>query len=541
MGLREKYQLLDRLADDESESYRVREIRSGREVTAHLLPGLKGSEQCKAYLSRLIMLPPSSRAKLIEVDEDQGRMFVVVAAPPFLPFMEWLQVEEAAARGASAMASAGKAPRSEPADVKPRLETAAPAASAASTAPVSAPPRIEPAAQVETDEFSRFFPPTEQTAAPASAAEPGAFTLAYRAADQRAKAASEPPPTPSSQAAVQAGEPGEFTRLFQTGSQASAVPSAPIPEPVPPAVAASASVSEPGEFTKLFQTGPQPLAVSTAPTPAPSSGDSVASEPGDFTKLFQTGPQTLAARSAPPLEAVRPAVAGPASASAPGEFTRLFESGPPSGPLPSGLQSSEPTAAPKADWDSPSPAPAGPGEFTRLFQTAQPASPAIGNQIRPPAPPPVAATEPSGEFTQIFGRSETPTATPFPQSPGEGRVAPPAAQPDPWQDPGRGASPRSPAPPFDPPAAPPMPPGPSEYTRIMAASAPASASVAAGATLASPPALSLPKTPQVAVPAVAAPAAKAIAGVPMSYILLAIAVLLGLLGGVLLAFVLLRH
>jgi hypothetical protein len=98
MSFPEKYQLLEALAGEGTESYRARQTRGGREVTAHFLPGGKSSEQTKALMARLIQLPPQSMAKLLEVSEYEGRSFVVIAAPPLLHFDEWLKAEEPADR-----------------------------------------------------------------------------------------------------------------------------------------------------------------------------------------------------------------------------------------------------------------------------------------------------------------------------------------------------------------------------------------------------------------------------------------------------------
>jgi len=52
MDFGEKYQLLEALPGEGVRSFRARQMQSGREVTAHVLPGASSSPETKALLAR---------------------------------------------------------------------------------------------------------------------------------------------------------------------------------------------------------------------------------------------------------------------------------------------------------------------------------------------------------------------------------------------------------------------------------------------------------------------------------------------------------
>src|SRR3982750_499699 len=90
MDFTQKYQLIELLPGEGVESYRARQTNTGRDVTVHLLIGGKQVPSNEAFLVRLRGMHPQSMARLIEVGEHQGNMFVVTVAPPYQRFAEWL-------------------------------------------------------------------------------------------------------------------------------------------------------------------------------------------------------------------------------------------------------------------------------------------------------------------------------------------------------------------------------------------------------------------------------------------------------------------
>ena len=89
MDFSQKYDLIELLPGEGVQSYRARQTNTGRDVTVHLLVGGKTPEN-EGFLVRLRAMQPQSMAKLIEVGEYQGAMFVVTVAPPHQRLDEWL-------------------------------------------------------------------------------------------------------------------------------------------------------------------------------------------------------------------------------------------------------------------------------------------------------------------------------------------------------------------------------------------------------------------------------------------------------------------
>ncbi len=155
--------------------------------------------------------------------------------------------------------------------------------------------------------------------------------------------------------------------------------------PAPPA-------KGPGAFTREFA---HPVLRPTPPPPKPPQ------EQGEFTRLF-----SVPAPKSPPPQPAQP----------PGEFTQLFQT-----------QARPPAPAPQA------PPTSQPGEFTQMLQAQRPVTPAPANSfsgtaefnqywqppiapqltsapLSPPRPP--SPMKVDGEYTQLFGPGDIPSAPP---------------------------------------------------------------------------------------------------------------------------------
>lgn len=437
MSLIEKYELLDVIAENETRTYLARERSTVRMVMIHLLLPNPNRIALLEMVLRTRMMPSSpGRQQILDLGEHEGMPYVATEIiPGFRTLREWLEGELAyAARGAGS--------------VIPQQAGTWPVPVTPEQAP---PPTSSPAPTVAPPQWPSAVPPPAATAAPPSP-QPSA----------------EPPSTAP---ASPKRDPGEFTQLFQ-------VVMADLDKPVAPPVAAAepppvsppaAGSPEPGLSPGRPPESPTPEIFSapvTPPTPAPS-------EPGEFTRMFQTGWQAAPPPPAVPVGA--PPAAGLPPGPEPGEFTRMFQQG-----IPTPAAPQPPVGPPPAFPQPPSaPLPAGPepGEFTRMFQSPlapSPLPPQVPSPAATPATPPVPpepmpwvtpgpaglGTPPTGgEFTRIFG---SPAGTPA--------AAPPPAL--------AGAEPGGATQLFTSPVTPPTPPlppsgGPGEYTRMVAAEAPA--------------------------------------------------------------------
>src|SRR5260370_16103473 len=153
MDFSKKYQLMELLPGDGVRSYRARQMNTGREVTLHRLVGGKTAEN-EAFLVRLRAMQPHSMAKLIEVGEHEGDMFVVTVAPPYQRLDEWLGEQERADATAKEFGKAGFWKRPEAGSLTPPL-------------PAKAPEEAAPTA-AEPGEFTKQF-----QRPPVPAPEPG--------------------------------------------------------------------------------------------------------------------------------------------------------------------------------------------------------------------------------------------------------------------------------------------------------------------------------------------------------------------------------
>ena len=139
MDFYNKYDLIEGLPGGSSRSFRARQIRSGRDVTVHLLVGGRTPENEK-LLARLREMPAQSFSKLLEVGDNEGTLFVVTAAPPYLGLNEWLEEQEKAAGNVNRPASDSvwSAPvAAPPSPAPPPPPQAPPAAAAAEHVPTA--------------------------------------------------------------------------------------------------------------------------------------------------------------------------------------------------------------------------------------------------------------------------------------------------------------------------------------------------------------------------------------------------------------------
>jgi len=415
MGVPEKYELLELMAENETRTFRAREVSSGRPVMVHqLLAGPNRISLLELVLRARMSAAQPGESQIPDLGEHDGMPYVVTEMlPGFRTLREWLHSKLAQPEGAKPAAEysqAGKwrVPTFDEAGARPPVpEPPSPAAG-----PPPGPAIPEP-----------LLPPP-----PPSGREPGEFTRLYRAVmteTQRGPAQprpeSAPPPPPPAAVPPPAGRPpevpkqppipGEFTRMFSS-------PSAPAGPPPAPA--------EPDEFARFFQSPlagspPGEPAIPPAPTPpAPAGG-----EPGEFTRLFQS-----------PMAPEPPAAGAPGGMPASG-LTPPFE---PEGFVPPAAPASP---FPPQEFGPPAPAlPAQAGEFTRIFggpagrpEPVAPAGPAAGGATQiftaptaPPAEPagPAAPEEP-GDFTRIVGGP--PAAAPGVPPPQQAAAPQPAAAP----------------------------------------------------------------------------------------------------------------
>jgi len=176
MDFSEKYNLIEFLAGDGVQSYRALQTNTGRDVVVHVLVGGKTPEN-EALLVRLRAMQPQSMAKLVEVGEHRGNMFVVTVAPPYQRLEEWLAEQDRVAASSKEFGKAG---------FWKRPEAGAPAVPAA-------PPR--PAPDV-TPGFAATAPSMQTPSAVPSSAGTGEFTRMFQGP---AAPTAQPKPRPAMQ------------------------------------------------------------------------------------------------------------------------------------------------------------------------------------------------------------------------------------------------------------------------------------------------------------------------------------------------------
>ncbi len=242
----------------------------------------------------------------------------------------------------------------------------------------------------------------EPVASPSDRPEPVSLTQLFGtvASDTTAKDETVPEMVPD---ALPASAPGSFTQMFQALGAPSdladpqgAEPEAASPERKLEALAV-VPVTRPGSFTQMFQAldapannrapalsptapveppgAPLPgLPQTTAPPPATKTPIAVAAPPSSFTQIFQT-------LDAPPVEAARNAVPGQieepsgASVAPPGSFTQMFRTLPeePRSPVPAAVPGSFTQLFAELPVSSPATAPPASASYDRSFAPSGPA------------------------------------------------------------------------------------------------------------------------------------------------------------------------
>jgi len=386
MSFDERYRLLELAGDEGAKTFVAQEISTGKKVTVFLFVG----EQARTQFELLIQLRSVDRAQLpemIETGDNRGTPYVVTEPIGSLAELKSRLSRVPPAQQEAPAHKTGEFSKAGVWHVPVELHSSKEAETKSPEDSISADlhETIQPSAPSAPDSFEQMF---QAPAAPIGES-------ALEAPKAPAPPVEPPPPPPPAPA------PGSFTQMFRAAA-------APIGEPVPEAPKAPAPPVEP------------------PPPPAPA--------PGSFTQMFRAAaapigePALQASKTPPPAVLPKPAQSGP------GEFTRFFKA---------------------AASSSPSPAPVpqktesqGQGEFARLFgsgdrMTAPPStgtgifgqSPSAAapkqNQIIPvPAPPPSFA-KPAGEFTKIFGDTDTGMQTPGPmaaQTPAPSPTPPPPAR-----------------------------------------------------------------------------------------------------------------
>lgn len=466
MSMLEKYKLISIVSAGAVNTFRVREIATGRLVLVHQFPrgerSADGADLISIVRKHLTGADATKVATYIDSGEEGDRIFVVTAdAAECLDFRQWLQ--------AVTLSPHDAAPATSPSPAETRAAQT-PSGTRAGESPLPA------ASQPELDEFSLMFNSPSDASLPRESPAPRIASRPPAPGNERPAKVDRPsisdpepvsspapaPVAPSPQAPQVTAGPGEFTRMF-SASQVRP-PSAPVPTSKP----AEPAQNAPGEFTVMFsakgqgRTNPEaqisapireqaPPSAAGEPNPGKQSPvlkgeDSRAS--GPFTQMFKTGGEQT--RSPNVTSPSRPSPGS--SQEGPGEFTRMMQgykspaSPPP--PPPAALETPMPmNRAPEAN-----PAEKAPGEFTVLFRrppqpipSAAPAQP-----MQPPTPPAARASQP-GEYTSVFELPRSPAITSSPAPPAGYPGGPPAAAPAP-KAPAYQMPPAAPGPPLAPPA-----------------------------------------------------------------------------------------
>jgi hypothetical protein len=362
----DRFQLLDLKRDEGARTYEAREIATGRPVYVHLFAD-PFTPFNRALLAKLETLPEEERRRILDRGPHEGGLYLVTDRLAEYPGLrEWLKAKNDDRPNSLNMAGAWQ--------VKPIAPP--PAVDQPPTPFDTAPlPTVEPSI-VEPPPVSTLGNSGEQTL---QMPAPAVDLPTIKSPVVKPVAANDTPAPPKEIPAPPASEPGEFTRQFAP----------PVLRPTPPP--AAPPPKDPGEFTRLF-----------AATPPKSAQPPTRPPTGEFTRQFQA-PQRPGARageqSPPP-----PRAPAPPQQDAPGEFTQMLQAQRPGAPAPPANQLSQS------------------GEFTRFFQS--PMTPSAqqpqGAPLTPPRPP--VPSKDAGEFTQVFGKGDMPSAPPPPA---------PAAPPNP--------------------------------------------------------------------------------------------------------------
>jgi hypothetical protein len=251
-----RYRLADRIADGAVDSYRARDLGSGREVLVHLLSSVEHRDYLRG---RLQALGAADRASvLMETTVDDVPVVVTSELPAFTSFPEWLG-SRPASPSSSAAASPGEFTRLFAA---PDFGVTQPAS------PQPAPPPVE-------GEFTRLFKGSAEPAAPPPAPPPPAapHSAAPRPVIRLAVPPSRTPvQMPPGLESPKASSTGERAPVFSKGAAGppGAVPSWPSLQAAAPEPRSAAPVRGPGEIAELIARSAGAAAEATAVSrPAP--------------------------------------------------------------------------------------------------------------------------------------------------------------------------------------------------------------------------------------------------------------------------------
>jgi len=495
VGLLDKYELGEVLAEGEARTRKAREVASGREVLVHQLstsPDRGRSMDLLRMIHRFLRgRTPGTHNPILDLGEHDGAMCLVTERiPGFVSVRSWLerQVEPGQPNPDDR-----PPPRDPPPPAPPSLAATLWAAANAETAVV---PQATPAGQDEPLPMNRkaLLPempphadPTEATMVavtppvPSTATTLGASLAGAPASFDATRIGVPAEPSGLGRQTVLGAPPpapgaGEGSVPFAETPRPSAVEPPEAPEAMKTTILPAAPRSmRPGEdevktsyvpadrtVASIERRRPDPGSLEPPrPEPAPGSVPLSPPSPGEFTRVFQG--------LAVPRTFQRPSSGSGVSkawkpATAPGEFTQALQ--PPSPAAP---------AAPSRDLPGDAAQRETAGEFSKIFGSPLDGiGSSAGLGLGPDdAAPPFRERPPAGEFTSIFGAA-TPAGVPV--SGPESRPVPDAVE----SSPGQGAAPLS-----RPPASAPAPPGAAE--KVVKAALPTVA----------PPSFSLPAKPAV--------------------------------------------
>jgi hypothetical protein len=379
MSLETNYELLEMMHDDGVQSFRAREMATGRPLEVHLFIPF-GRPDNKVLFEKLRSLPVDLRRSFLDLGLDGSTPYIVTDPLPEKGFRGWAAnlIAGTAKPQASQPQKAGRTAVDDSVRIiqAGQWRTGTPFPEGLVTPPKAPPPPPAPAPAPFVGDITTFFQaPVVSRGGPPAAA---------------------PPPAPAS---APTGGGGEFTHLFQAFQEPAAAPPAPpVPEPAP----FSEPESEPGEFTRMFTASPAPPPAERLQPPPPAKPPDPDAA-GEFTRMFQTG---LVQRNPPPPPVEQP----PAPGTHEGEFTKFFQS--PLQPQPVSPQFQSPLAPPP---QAPPP-PKRSSEFTGVFgKPPQPNSEALP-QMPMSAPTPLGGGgfHPASSATGAFSAPPPQSMRPVP-------------------------------------------------------------------------------------------------------------------------------
>jgi hypothetical protein len=280
-----KYQPAEQVIDGAIQTFRGRQLGTGRAVFLHRIPN--PTSQAQASLLKLLLssLYSSSVVKenVLDFGEEGDICYVVTQnLPQCLLLREWLQFEMDRCGAASAAV--------EQKNGEPTLYELA-----SRPAPGEIVPATGAAKEPENrGDFTRLFygePLSKPQAAPVRAITLVSPESALAKDTPNPPAAPSTAPKPETARDESGGQrQGEFTKLFQASAAEPAPTKRPDDEDTPPIVASSDA--GPGEFTRFFENADLPLPHQRSRDVAPSvqrpahASTPLSERPGEFTRMF---------------------------------------------------------------------------------------------------------------------------------------------------------------------------------------------------------------------------------------------------------------